>query len=113
MEHCSPVAPFAHPLCLLPCYWLTNSHPDAPLGSPYSVQSYEAIDPALGTEADLKALVDAAHGLGIRVIMDYVANHTSWDNVLTTQHPDWYKRGPDGKFVPPNPDWTDVIQLDH
>jgi glycosidase len=83
------------------------------LGSPYSVEDYEKIDPALGTEADLKSFVDKAHGLGMHVIMDLVANHTAWDNVLTTTHPEWYKKNAAGKFVPPNPDWTDVIQLDH
>jgi len=98
---------------LMPIHPIGKVNRKGTLGSPYSVQDYQAIEPALGTEADLKAFVDAAHGLGMHVIMDFVANHTSWDNVLTTQHPDWYKRTADGKFKPPNPDWTDVIQLDH
>ena len=83
------------------------------LGSPYSIADYYAIDPALGTEADLKKFVDTAHGLGMHVIMDLVANHTAWDNVLTTQHPDWYVHTPDGKFRPLTPTGPDVIQLDH
>ncbi len=83
------------------------------LGSPYSIQDYIAIDHTLGTEADLKSFVNKAHSLKMHVIMDLVANHTSWDNVLTIQHPDWYKHDTAGNFVPPNPDWSDVIQLDH
>jgi glycosidase len=98
---------------LMPIHPIGKLNRKGSLGSPYSVQDYEAIDPVLGTEADLKAFVDKAHSLGMHVIMDLVANHTAWDNVLTTQHPDWYKRTANGKFVPPNPDWTDVIQLDH
>jgi glycosidase len=83
------------------------------LGSPYSIADYYAIDPALGTEADLKSFVDTAHGLGMKVIMDLVANHTAWDSVLAKEHPDWFKHDASGNFVPPMPDWTDVIQIDH
>ncbi len=83
------------------------------LGSPYSIADYYAIDPAQGTEADLKAFVDAAHGLGMKVIMDLVANHTAWDSVLAKEHPDWFKHDDAGNFVSPQPDWTDVIQIDH
>ncbi len=98
---------------LMPIHPIGKVNRKGTLGSPYSVQDYYKIDPALGAEADLKAFVDEAHSLGMHVSMDLVANHTAWDNVLTTQHPDWYKHGSDGKFVLPNPDWTDVIQLDH
>ena len=83
------------------------------LGSPYSISDYTAIDPAQGTEADLKAFVAAAHGMGLKVIMDLVANHTAWDSVLAKEHPDWFKHDAQGNFVPPQPDWTDVIQIDH
>ena len=98
---------------LMPVHPIGKVNRKGTLGSPYSIADYMAIDPALGTEADLKAFVDTAHSLGMHVIMDLVANHTSWDNVLTNEHPDWYVHTPDGKFRPPNPDWTDVIQLDH
>jgi glycosidase len=83
------------------------------LGSPYSIADYYAIDPAQGTETDLKSFVDTAHSLGMKVIMDLVANHTAWDSVLAKQHPDWFKHDDKGNFVPPMPDWTDVIQIDH
>lgn len=100
-------------LYLMPIHPIGQVNRKGSLGSPYSISDYMAIDPAYGTEADLKAFVDEAHGLGMHVIMDLVANHTAWDNVLTTQHPDWYKHDANGKFVPPQPEWTDVIQLDH
>ncbi|HKP54919.1 MAG TPA: alpha-amylase family glycosyl hydrolase [Chloroflexia bacterium] len=98
---------------LMPIHPIGEVNRKGTLGSPYSVRDFMAIDPALGTESDLKAFVERAHALKMRVIMDLVANHTSWDNVLTVQHPDWYKRDAKGSFVPPNPDWSDVIQLDH
>jgi glycosidase len=98
---------------LMPIHPIGKVSRKGSLGSPYSIQDYQAIDPALGTEADLKAFVDAAHGLGMHVIMDLVANHTAWDSVLATGHPDWYAHTSDGKFRPPMPDWADVIQLDH
>jgi glycosidase len=98
---------------LMPIHPIGKVNRKGTLGSPYSIADYLAIDPALGTEADLKSFVDKAHSLNMHVIMDLVANHTAWDNVLTVQHPDWYKHTSDGKFKPPVSDWTDVIQLDH
>ena len=65
-----------------------NGHPS--FGSPYAVQDYYAINPAYGSEADLRTLVTTAHRLGLRVILDEVLNHTSWDNPLITQHPEYY-----------------------
>jgi len=83
------------------------------LGSAYSVYDYRAVNPELGTLADLQHLVREAHGRGMYVILDWVANHTSWDNPLTRQHPDWYTRDAKGNFQPPVADWQDVIDLDY
>ena len=51
-----------------------------------------------------------AHKRGMKVIMDLVANHTSWDSVMMT-HPDFYKQDAQGKIIPPQPGWTDVAGL--
>ncbi|MFZ9395658.1 MAG: alpha-amylase family glycosyl hydrolase [Erythrobacter sp.] len=84
------------------------------LGSPYSVRDYRAVNSELGSEDDLRAFVKEAHRLGIKVILDWVANHTSWDNPLTSQHPEWYARSPEGKMIPPiGTDWDDVVTLDY
>jgi cyclomaltodextrinase len=83
------------------------------LGSYYSVKDYLAVNPEYGTKEDLKQLVKKAHDLGMHVIIDWVANHTSWDNNLITEHPDWYKHDSTGKIIPPVPDWTDVAGLNY
>src|SRR5699024_11344117 len=83
-------------------------------GSPYAVRDYRAVNPEFGTMADLRAFVDAAHALGLRVILDWVANHTAWDNPLTVEHPEWYRRDWKGDLVPtPWWDWDDGVDLDY
>ncbi len=100
--------------------WLMPIHPigvenrKGTLGSPYSVKDYRAVNPDLGTKADLKAFVDAAHAQGMHVILDWVANHTAWDNPWVKQHPDWYVYDWQGKHVStPWWDWSDIIDLDY
>jgi len=84
------------------------------LGSYYSVKDYYGVNPEFGTLDDFKMLVDSVHAKGMYVIMDWVGNHTSWDNSLTVTHPEWYVTDGQGNFVsPPGTNWTDVIQLDH
>ena len=60
------------------------------VNSPYAVRDYRAVNPEFGTLADLRTLVDAAHARGLAVVLDWVANHTAWDNAWITDHPDWY-----------------------
>jgi cyclomaltodextrinase / maltogenic alpha-amylase / neopullulanase len=84
------------------------------LGSYYAVRDYLGVNPEFGTADDFRRLVGKAHALGLRVIMDWVANHTAWDNTLLQSHPDFFMRGHDGRPIPPlGFDWTDVIQLDY
>ena len=99
-------------LWLMPVYPIGKKNRKGSLGSYYSVQNYEAVNPHFGTLNDLKALVKDAHQRGMHVILDWVANHTSWDNVWVKEHPDWYKKDQNGNFVSPF-DWTDVIALDY
>ena len=84
------------------------------LGSPYAVKDYYAVNPEFGTMDDLKSFVDAAHEHGMYVLLDWVANHSAWDNALVTEHPDWYERDYKGDFRPtPWWDWSDIIDLDY
>jgi len=100
--------------------WLMPIHPigeknrKGTLGSYYSVKDYFAVNPEFGTLDDLKSFVDAAHARGMYVILDWVANHTAWDNPLVSEHPDWYERDWKGDFHPtPWWDWSDIIDLDY
>lgn len=84
------------------------------LGSEYSVKDYYGLNPEFGTKEDLKALVKKIHDMGMYVIVDWVANHSSWDNALAKEHPDWYTKTPEGHFQPtPWYDWDDVIDFDY
>lgn len=84
------------------------------LGSYYAISNYKEVNPEFGTEADLKNLVTEAHRLGMHVIIDWVANHTSWDNVWIESHPDWYNRDSKGEIIiPDGTDWADVADLNY
>ena len=98
--------------------WLMPIHPigevkrKGTFGSPYSIRDYYAIEPSYGTATDLKSLVHAAHARGFKIIIDIVANHTSWDSVLM-KHPEFYKHDAQGNVISPNPGWDDVAGLDY
>ena len=82
------------------------------VNSPYCVKDYKSVNPEFGNLDDLRHLVDNAHALNMSVIMDWVANHTSWDNAWITDHKDWYLQDGSGHIVsPPGTGWNDVAQL--
>ena len=90
------------------------------LGSYYAIRDYTGINPEYGSMADFQRLVRKAHSLGMKVILDWVANHTAWDHPWLAQHPDWYKTDDKGKIISvrfgdaPNYEyWTDVVALDY
>ena len=99
--------------------WLMPIHPigeklrKGTLGSPYAVRDYYGINPEYGIPDDLKRLVAEAHRHGLRVILDVVLNHSAWDNVLITQHPEFYKKDANGQIIPPVKEWTDVAGLNY
>ena len=67
----------------------------------------------MGPLEEFKCVVHNMHKLGMHVIMDWVANHTSWDHFWTKKHPDFYELDEDGNFMSPNTEWTDVIHLNY
>jgi len=84
------------------------------LGSYYSISDYKKVNPEFGTEADFKELVAEAHKLGMHVIIDWVANHTSWDNVWMKEHSDWYTKDSLGNIIrPAGTDWDDTADLNY
>ena len=99
--------------------WLMPIHPigeqnrKGELGSPYAVKDYLGINPEFGSEQDFRALVDEAHRLSLKVIIDWVPNHSAWDNPLASEHPEWYAKDYKGDFRPsPWWDWSDIIEFD-
>ena len=109
----------ANVIWLMPIYPVGVEARKGPLGSPYAVKDYDAIDPSFGTAADLRALVRAAHARGMKVILDWVPDHTAPDNVWVREHPDFYYHDSAGRAAVPRDlqgrptDWTDVVQLDY
>jgi glycosidase len=109
----------ANVIWLMPIYPVGVQNRKGPLGSPYAVHVYRATDSAFGTAADFRALVQAVHARGMKLILDWVPNHTAWDNVWVLQHPDFYIRNDSGGLTVPRDDqghltdWTDVAQLDY
>lgn len=99
-------------LWLMPIHPIGEKNRKGPLGSYYSVKDYLAVNPEFGDQEDFRSLVKKIHELDMYVIIDWVANHTSWDNHLIDEHPDWYQRDSLGKLVSPF-DWTDVVSLDY
>lgn len=100
--------------------WVMPIHPigevnrKGTLGSPYSVLDYRAVNPELGSEEDFRAFIEEAHAQGLKVILDWVANHSAWDNSHAETNPEWYLKTPEGDFMPPEgTDWSDVIDLDY
>ncbi len=99
---------------LMPIHEIGSKNRKGTLGSYYSVKDFYSVNPEFGSLDDLKAFVAAAHKQGMYVILDWVANHTAWDNPLVDKHPDWYERDWQGNFHPtPWWDWSDIIDLDY
>jgi glycosidase len=99
---------------LMPVHPIGEANRKGTLGSPYAVRDYRAVNPELGTDADFRAFVDEAHRLGLKVILDWVANHSAYDNPLTLEHPEWFTRTPEGALTSPaGTDWSDVADFDY
>ncbi|HYR30876.1 MAG TPA: alpha-amylase family glycosyl hydrolase [Gemmatimonadales bacterium] len=109
----------ANVVWLMPIYPVGVLNHKGPLGSPYAVRDYRGINPDFGGPADLRALVRAVHARGMKLILDWVPNHTAWDNGWIKAHPEFYAKNERGEItVPRDPqgkltDWTDVAQLDY
>jgi alpha-amylase len=82
------------------------------LGSYYACSDYTSVNPEYGTLDDFRSVVGEAHALGMKVIIDWVANHTGWDHRWTLEQPDYYKRNHEGDFYDAH-GWDDVIDLDY
>lgn len=100
-------------LWLMPIYPIGEEGRKGSLGSYYSIRDYKAVNPEFGTEADFHRFVDAAHALGMKVLLDWVANHTARDARWIDEKPaDWYERDENGVAKIPW-DWSDTAKLNY
>lgn len=100
-------------LWLMPIHPIGKENRKGTLGSPYSVKDYYEINPEYGTKEDFRNFVKEAHRLGFKVIIDEVLNHCAWDNELVKKHSNWFTKDKNGNLVPPNSDWTDVVDFNY
>jgi glycosidase len=99
-------------LWLMPITPISVQERQGSLGSYYACSSYTKINEEFGTLQDFENLVKQAHSLGLKVIIDWVANHTGYDHHWTKEHPEWYMKDENGFFVEEN-GWKDVIDLNY
>ncbi|MBS1579884.1 MAG: 1,4-alpha-glucan branching protein [Bacteroidetes bacterium] len=99
-------------LWLMPITPISVEKRQGSLGSYYACSSYTTINPEFGSLADFKTLVTQAHILKIKIIIDWVANHTGYNHAWTKEHADWYEKDEHGNFTEKN-GWADVIDLNY
>ena len=99
-------------LWFMPIHPISELNRKGELGSYYAVKNYKAFNPEFGTIDEFKAMVQQAHDLGMKVILDWVPNHTGCDNAWVTEHPEWFSVNEEGKMYGPF-DWTDVFELNY
>jgi glycosidase len=98
---------------LMPIHPIGEKHKKGTLGCPYSIRDYRKINPEYGTIQDFQNLIEKAHQLGLKVMIDVVYNHTSHDSTLVIDHPEYFHQDQDGNPVTSVPAWSDVIDLKH
>ncbi|MDO5664228.1 MAG: alpha-amylase family glycosyl hydrolase [Bacteroidia bacterium] len=99
-------------LWFMPIQTIGEKERKGTLGSYYSIQNYTEVNSEFGSMDDFKNVVKQAHNLGLKVILDWVPNHTSRDHEWITEHPDWYRRDSLGNPIVMY-DWTDIAPLDY
>ncbi|WP_240663165.1 alpha-amylase family glycosyl hydrolase [Mucilaginibacter limnophilus] len=98
---------------LMPIYPVGQVKSAGGLGSPYSVKDYTGVNAEFGNLDDLRTIVSEAHKRGMSVILDWVANHTSWDNAWITNKA-WYQQDANGNIISPvGTNWADVAALNY
>ena len=99
-------------LWMMPIHPISQDGRKGGLGSYYAVADYKGTNPEFGSIDDFRDLVKEAHRLGMKVIIDWVPNHSGRDNAWVKNHPDWYARNDKGEMFGPY-DWTDVYKFDY
>lgn len=107
-------------LWFMPIHPVSKEKRKGELGSPYAVGDYYKTNPDFGSMDDFKHMLAAIHEAGMYCIIDWVPNHTGWDNPWITEHPDWYTQDDKGNIIDPidyntgkSWGWTDVADLNY
>ncbi len=101
-----------HTLWFMPITPISVLKRKGSMGSYYACADYLSINPEFGTLAEFKELVAEVHALGMKLIIDWVANHTGADHSWTRSNPDFFIRNAEGQFYDKH-GWDDVIDLDY
>ncbi len=99
-------------LWFMPIHPISEKNRKGELGSYYAVKDYYGFNPEYGTLDEFKKTVKKAHEMGMKVILDWVPNHSGCDNAWVEEHPDWYAKDSLGNMFGPF-DWTDVYKFDY
>lgn len=99
-------------LWFMPIHPISKKNRKGELGSYYAVKDYKGVNPEFGSLKDFQKLVNNAHARGMKVILDWVPNHTGCDNAWVKSHPEYYARNDKGEMFGPF-DWTDTYKLDY
>ncbi len=102
-------------LWFMPIYPISEKRRKGALGSYYAISDYTAINPNFGTMEEFQAVVDQAHSKGMKVLLDWVPNHTGWDHRWIEENKEWYTLDENGEIIdaPEGTDWTDVADLNY
>lgn len=107
-------------LWFMPIFPISDTKKKGSLGSYYAVTDFRKTNPEFGTKEDFQNVIDQAHQLNMKVIIDWVPNHTGWDHVWIKSNPEYYTQDKDGNIVDPiDPGtgeswgWTDVADLNY
>ena len=105
-------------LWFMPIFPISETKKKGTLGSYYAVTDFKATNPEFGSKGDFQNVITQAHQLGMKVILDWVPNHTGWDHVWIKSNPEFYTQDSDGNIIDPvDPGtgkswgWTDVADL--
>lgn len=96
----------------LPIHEVGMKNKKGELGCPYSIKDYRSINHEYGTIEDFKNIIDEIHKRDMKVMIDVVYNHTSYDSVLINEHPEYFYKK-DGNFANRVGDWWDITDLDY
>lgn len=106
-------------LWFMPVHPISETNRKGTLGSYYAISDYRGINPDFGALVEFKDIIEEAQGMGMKVVMDWVANHTGYDHTWVKENPDFYNRDAEGNILVPADnegvltDWTDVADLNY